>query len=309
MGLMSILYLMVSKKSIEYMQKIAKTKGGRCLSEIYQHSKIPLKWECNKGHTWLARYTNIERGSWCPKCCNKNKPKFEINDVQEFASRKNGLCLSLEYKTTIDNLIWECSYGHRWESCFHEIKRGSWCPVCSHNEHRQYSIEDCQFEASKKFGECISEEYTNTKAKLLWKCEFGHIWSATFGNIKDNGSWCPECSQSYGEKKFREVIENLTGHKFPKVRPSWLLNEFGNRMEIDGFCADLKVGFEYQGRQHLEFIPYWHKRPEKYEKQCECDKLKNEILNTLGIKMLYPTYKLKPIEFEDFIKIHLNILR
>ncbi len=217
------------------------------------------------------------------------------------AKEHDGICLSKQYSKTIEILLWQCVKNHEWKASFHEIKKGSWCPTCARDNLRKYSISDCQKLASKYFGSCLSQEYKNTKTKLLWMCELGHKWTATLGNIKDNGSWCPECSQSYGERKFREIIESLTGHKFPKVRPIWLLNKSGNRMEIDGFCSKLKIGFEYQGRQHLEFIPYWHKRKARYEKQKRSDLLKKSLLENFNIKMLYPTCEIKPSEFKQFI--------
>jgi hypothetical protein len=221
--------------------------------------------------------------------------------VRLYAKPKCGKCLSDNYHSTSDILEWQCDKGHVWNSNFHEIKKGHWCPICANENKRIYNIKYCQELAAKHFGKCISEEYKDTKTKLTWVCELGHIWDATLGNVKDNGSWCPECSQSYGENKFREVIENISGYKFPKVRPCWLLNRRGNRMEIDGFCLELNIGFEYQGRQHSEFITHWHKRKKVFNQQQDSDALKKKILESRGIQMLYPTHELKPSQFEKFI--------
>ena len=48
--------------------------------------------------------------------------------------------------------------------------------------------------AQKRGGECLSDEYFNSQTKLLWKCEKGHIWTATPDSIKNSNSWCPVCA-------------------------------------------------------------------------------------------------------------------
>jgi len=63
-----------NKGTIEEMQKIAKKRGGKCLSANYINSKSKLKWECKMGHQWEAIPSNVKNmGTWCPKCRKKNK--------------------------------------------------------------------------------------------------------------------------------------------------------------------------------------------------------------------------------------------
>lgn len=59
------------KGTIEEMQEIAKSRGGKCLSKEYRDGKTHLKWRCGKGHEWIATPDNIKnRKSWCPKCAD-----------------------------------------------------------------------------------------------------------------------------------------------------------------------------------------------------------------------------------------------
>ncbi|MCX6320455.1 MAG: hypothetical protein NTX93_01435 [Bacteroidia bacterium] len=61
--------------------------------------------------------------------------------------------------------------------------------------------------AGEKGGECLSKDYTNIETKLLWKCEKGHLWEASPNNVKNNNSWCPDCS---GKRKYSiEEIKKL----------------------------------------------------------------------------------------------------
>ncbi|MET3135116.1 hypothetical protein AAKU55_005419 [Oxalobacteraceae bacterium GrIS 1.11] len=50
------------------MQALAAQHSGRCLSETYVNSISQLTWQCDMGHTWLAKPMHILRGHWCIEC-------------------------------------------------------------------------------------------------------------------------------------------------------------------------------------------------------------------------------------------------
>jgi len=37
-----------------FMQKLAESYGGQCLSEKYLGAQTHLEWRCNNGHEWTA---------------------------------------------------------------------------------------------------------------------------------------------------------------------------------------------------------------------------------------------------------------
>lgn len=54
---------------IEKMQEIARSYGGKCISNTYVNNRTKLDWQCNKGHIWSAIYQGIiSNGTWCPEC-------------------------------------------------------------------------------------------------------------------------------------------------------------------------------------------------------------------------------------------------
>ena len=72
-----------AKHSLDVMKKLAKSKGGECISKIYKNIKTKLTWKCGVcKNEWKAEYTNIRdrivkgkkiKGSWCPKCALKKR--------------------------------------------------------------------------------------------------------------------------------------------------------------------------------------------------------------------------------------------
>ncbi|UCG68447.1 MAG: hypothetical protein JSV09_11615, partial [Thermoplasmata archaeon] len=184
--------------TIEEMQDIAKSRGGKCLSKKYINSLTKLKWMCGEGHVWEAIPSSIKQGTWCPVCNNAKKGevlKSTIEEMQDIAKSRGGKCLSKNYMNSWTKLKWRCKEGHIWEATPNSIKRGSWCSLCKYNkirDIRRLTIKEVQKIAKKRGGKCLSNEYVNIRTKLKWKCKEGHIWEAPTINVK-RGSWCPIC--------------------------------------------------------------------------------------------------------------------
>jgi len=297
------------KLSLKQMQEYARSKGGKCLSRKYIHSKNKLIWQCGIcGYIWMAIPNNIKRGHWCPKCANKvraDKERGCIEEMQEIAMKREGKCLSKKYINARSPLKWQCGKcGHIWRAIPDSIKRGSWCAICSRKiraDKERGCIEEMQEIAIKRGGKCRSIKYINARTTLKWKCgKCGHIWRATPDNIK-RGKWCPICSQGIGEKICRKYFEAIFKTKFPKKRPNWLMNSQGNCMELDGYNKKLNLAFEYQGIQHYKYNPHFHKDKKEFEKRKMEDKQKIEICKKKYILLIQVPYYIEYDKMQDFI--------
>ncbi len=68
------------KYSIAYFQKVAKKRGGKCLSPEYKNGHTKLNFSCNKGHTWTTRaYNMIREDNWCPYCEGKENSAEQLH--------------------------------------------------------------------------------------------------------------------------------------------------------------------------------------------------------------------------------------
>jgi hypothetical protein len=61
---------------------------------------------------------------------------------------------------------------------------------------KKHTIEDCRALAEVRGGKCLSSEYKDNKTLIEWQCNKGHKWPASFHNILDGNTWCPECANS-----------------------------------------------------------------------------------------------------------------
>ena len=59
-----------AKLNIKHMHKLAKARGGRCLSDKYVNARTKLIWQCSKNHIWAAPYYHIMKPRWCARCSN-----------------------------------------------------------------------------------------------------------------------------------------------------------------------------------------------------------------------------------------------
>lgn len=183
-----------NRLTLEEMQALARSRGGRCQSKEYVNSKTPLTWRCKKGHVWHARSSPVKMGTWCPWCLNRKpgaRPPGTIEEMQTIARDRGGECVSTRYITARTSLRWRCGEGHCWNSIPDVVKRGVWCPVCYGSERS--SLAEMQALARWNGGRCLSTRYVNDSAKLLWQCRKGHRWSAPANGIKA-GNWCPVCA-------------------------------------------------------------------------------------------------------------------
>jgi len=206
--------IMGKKLTLKEMQKLAVSKGGKCLSKKYMHSQIKLKWRCKEGHVWEAIPNNIKSGHWCPVCGRikeVNKRRLSIEEMQNIAREKGGECLSKEYVDVRTKLRWRCKEGHEWKATPNSIKRGSWCRICSYSkigEKRRLTIEEMQGIAKARGGDCLSKKYINVNTKLRWRCKERHVWEANLYNIR-GGGWCPICSRIKRVEACRLVLKKM----------------------------------------------------------------------------------------------------
>ena len=159
-----------------------------------------------------------------------------------------------------------------------------------------------------KGGRVLSKpnEYINAHNKLKVLCSQHHEFEICFNNIKKD-RWCSLCSTRKMERYTKEIIQKLLNKKFIKVRPAWLKNKDGNSLEIDIYNEELKLGIEYNGIQHYEFVSYFHKTIEKFYKLVEDDKLKAELCKKNNINLIVVPYTC--IDIKEFIKKQLDDLK
>ena len=210
-----------------------------------------------------------------------------------YAKSRMGKVLATEISTKREYVQWECAKGHRWKQPVGALLANqSWCSICSGNAPR--SLQVLIDIAKARGGKVLSTEYKNVDATYDFECSRGHKFSNSFKHVEKRGQWCPTCNKgSKSEEICRTTFEQIFGYEFKKVRPKWLKNSRNRQMEIDGFCAELNIGFEYQGIQHFGKQIF----KTSLEKRIADDELKAKLCKLNGISLFILDYRM---EYSDF---------
>lgn len=179
--------------SIEDVREAADALGGRLLSRSYRRVHQRLAFECAAGHRFEKRVGRLlDEQSWCRRCVN-DAQRAGIGAAITIAKRRGGRCLSQSYVNGTQHLEWECREGHRWRAGLKNVRKGTWCPFC--NRPRRLTLEDMHAVARARGGQCVSKRFRNTTTHLWWECADGHQWRATPKNVRQHGTWCPDCAR------------------------------------------------------------------------------------------------------------------
>lgn len=92
------------------------------------------------------------------------------------------------------------------------------------------------------------------------------------------------------------------------IRPDWLIGPDGARLELDFYIEELNIAIEVQGKQHYQYVPYFHPKPDSFAKQIARDEFKKITCDKVEVKLYTPSTR---IEVNQIIRIiiqdHQNI--
>jgi hypothetical protein len=121
---------------LERMQRLARKRGGRCISERYIHSQTKLRFSCAEGHIFRLSPACLSRGQWCGQCAYIAR-RLRIEEMRAIARSRGGRCLSKTYLDCETHLLWMCADGHVWPAIPNNVKnKRTWCPECRNGRTR-----------------------------------------------------------------------------------------------------------------------------------------------------------------------------
>lgn len=273
------------------------------------------------GEFWQVASDHLS-GCGCPKCyyersgntLRKNVETF-INEAREIHGDKYNYS-KVHYVNANNKVCIICpEHGEFWMAPSNHIRQKQGCPLCGNKnkgEYRRNTTEGFIEAAKKVHGEVYDYskvEYHQNKQRVEIVCP---IHGSFFQRPNDhlNGSGCPECGK---KNKSEKGMCALLKESFPDLLEQYKLDEYdesSHPLILDAYIPSLKVGIEYQGRQH--FIPLVNfGGEEELEKTRERDERKYEMCKNNGIRLFYYTKENKkfiPSEYFDKIYQDINVL-
>jgi hypothetical protein len=275
--------------------------GVRCIANAYVNDGTPILHQCLKdqSHEWLASPCHIKQDHGCPHCTHRVKITLDQYKLQ--ALEHGVRCIADKYMGANVPILHQCLKDprHEWKVRPNGIKRHKSCPYCVGNI--KLTLDQYKLQALEHGARCIADVYINNITPVLHQClkDSSHVWNASPGSIKQNHG-CPYCNSLKQEPRCRIWFERFFQRLFPKIRPKWLLNHTGHRLELDGYCEELKLAFEYNGIQHYEHRKKFHKTAKAFKLQQQRDTLKLKLCVEHGVKLIIISYNDNSIE--DFLE-------
>lgn len=292
-----------------FIEKARKLHGN-----LYNYSQVQylnnrdfIDIECPKHGMFQQRVSAHLQGYGCCDCANE-KRKYS---TEEFIRRSN---LVHNNKYDYSNV----SYTHSKTSVrircpkhgeFSQIPNmhllGSGCPLCSNNVRRltqEEFISKCKFVHNEKY-DYSKVVYVGCREKVVITCK-NHGDFSQIPNSHLNGSGCPYCNASKGER----AIENILEQKGIKYIREYKLPEIVERFEYDFYLPDRNILIEFQGIQHYKSIPYFGGEDAlAYTKRN--DRFKRDFARLFKYRLVELNYKqLKFLSTKEFEELVLNII-
>lgn len=151
-----------------------------------------------------------------------------------------------------------------------------------------------------KGGKMLSP-YVGASIKILIQCQFpSHPpWLVVPTGITSKGSWCPLCGkENIAEEICRLAFIEAFCALFERTRKLKCMQG----LELDGYNDELKLAFEYNGRQHYMQIDMFHKNSNIFLAQQKRDRLKAQLCLENGIELVVIPYTVEHMDIRAYIR-------
>lgn len=157
------------------------------------------------------------------------------------------------------------------------------------------STEESIMEISRSFAKPLTQE---------WKAE---IPEEILNPQRPESMRKMTVKETRGEQLCKAAAERIYGVTFHRsIWPDWLRNpETGQVMELDLYNEQLKIAIEYNGRQHYEYVPFFHKKGMKdFEAQVRRDNYKLDLCDEHDVYVITVPYYLPDDKIEAWIRYY-----
>ena len=280
-------------------------KNKKRPEEYLPNSNWKVWWKCKEcNEAWYANIISRNSGVGCPYCSGRkailsNCLATKNSDLaSEWHTNLNGSLTPYDVTCGSKKKVWwQCKNNqkHKWKAPIY-CRSKAGCPYCSgYLPSEGYNLLACNPKLCEEWDYSKNkkrpEEYTpSTNKKVWWVCkECNTSWIAQINN-RSNGSGCPECNSSKGEKRIKTLLDLKNIAYVPQKGFDGLVGLGGGNLSYDFYLPQYNLLVEYQGEQHERYIKGLHKSKKDFENQQEHDRRKCEYASNNEINFLEVWY-------------------
>lgn len=267
------------------------------ISKKYKKHNSKLIFKDENGYLYGLSLTYLQEKR-IPKF-NKSNP-YTIQNIKLWCklNDKPFELISNKYESNKNKLYWKCLNNdceEMFDSTWNDISHNRGCPYCC-NPAQRVGLSNCLAtknpELALEWHPILNGKLTpynvtsGSNKKVWWVCkECGNEWEAHIAN-RNNGTGCPECNESHGEKRCR-VYFNFNNILYILQKTfDGLIGLGGKLLSYDFYLPKYNLLIEYQGGQHEKFTKGIHQTKKDFERQQEHDKRKREYAKKNNINLL-----------------------
>ena len=281
------------KYSLDVVKDFYNARNIVYSDDWFDNARDKHNLECKTcGYKWQSSFQN-SRKHGCPQCGMKQqhaKLRQTLSQIKERVLKKGIQFLDDEYAgnqherhqfkclkccevftSTVSNVLYSV-HGHK---CKITLKQAQ--QVC---KQKNITFLNSQFN--------IIDDYYSLQCNVcgyVWKTQFTHV-------LYSNTAGCPKCHK-YGKLAETIILNNLykifgdtdVVYQYPIKTFNAKLKRY-TRQQIDFFIPTLKLGIEYNGRQHYESTNLYGLFKTDLNCQIERDNRKREYCKANGIKLI-----------------------
>jgi hypothetical protein len=191
---------------------IAAEASGWDPTQISPTSNRKKEWKCQLGHQYVATVAHRSEGKGCPFCSGR-QVLAGFNDIVTthpmIAREAHGWDPTSVSAGSHHRLPWICASGHIWDQVVKErTLSGYGCSYCSGKRvltgfndlattHPELAVQADGWDPTR-----FSKGHNK---KLEWKCNIGHIYSATINHRTNMNAGCPICAGKQTLRGFNDL--------------------------------------------------------------------------------------------------------
>ena len=269
-----------NKLEFNKVKKAFEERGYVLLEKEYINCNHKMRYLCSNGHEHSISWSKFAQGRGCKGGCKGGINRITIEYIKKEFENIGWTLLTTEYINAKQKLEYICDKGHKYNISWGKFKEGKGCSCC---KGTRLTIEMIRENFEKEGYTLLTTEYTNYEQKLEYICDKGHHHSTTYDNFKQ-GSRCPYCKTSKGEKKIKDILDAF------EIKYIYNKNIWGDsHLRPDFYLEDYNLVIEYDGIQHFEPIEYFGGE-ERFKMTQQKDIEKNDYCKVNNIDMLRIPY-------------------
>lgn len=291
---------MKKAKGFKVFKSLMKLKKIKYISG-YDGIKEKCVFQCNCGERFLRSPQKVKQGQVsCLECSQESRSRKQTLSISEhnIKMREMGFRAKLLSQKIINNstpLKYQCECGEIFYRKYSKMfSKGAWgiCEKCyckRNSKSQERTTVEYDIELLKvRPGVIRIGPYLGSQVKTQHLCVCGNDqWFPKPNNVLHSLDSCGCQKGKKCENLIRQIFEHLTGKKFPSIKADFIKNpKTGVSLQLDGYCEELKLAFEYDGIQHSDPRSHFHKNSNEFYELQERDKYKNIRCAQLGILLI-----------------------